>query len=104
MPFYPHLEPMARPMKEKVPLTHIYNISHRKISLKLDTNLLTYKAQLIINLELKPDVDQWLNTLQNFNKVSVELKLNVKQAQVTSIWELNGKERGKKFKFDENNH
>jgi len=79
MPFYPHLEPI-RPMKEKVPLTHIYNICHRKISLKLDTTMLTYKAQLIINLELKPDVDQWLNTLQNFNKVSVELKLNVKQA------------------------
>lgn len=83
----------------------IYQISHKRLNFKLNPTSPGFLAQLIISLELQPNIERWLETLkqQNVAKLSVELKLNVKQVTVTNICELKGVERSKRFKFDEHN-
>lgn len=92
---------MQRPKKLQVPLTRIYNLTHRQLAIKLDPKSLKFSGQLILSFELQPTVEEWLASLEEYHKVAIEIKLNAKHIQVTDMCELNGIERIKRFAFNE---
>ena len=68
--------------------------------MKLDPVKLTYTAQLILRLQVNSNIEEWLQSLADYGKVSVEVKFLAKQLRVTNICELDGIERTKTFVFN----